>query len=140
MKYDVPFRITVTDPPIGVLMKVQNGRGAFLEPEMTGTAFSFEFDVRVDLSGNAPNFLGPFAHGPKTARFVYVNSGRQAGQFGSCWDRRAKLSLMSISKETVEKVVSSKTARLEAVIQGTGRDGGPVCASIKELVWRIAAK
>lgn len=140
MKYEVPFRIIVTDPPSGVLMKVQKGRGEFLESLNAGTSLRFEFRVRVDLSGDAPNFLGPFVQGQRDARFVYLNSGKQAGQEDTCWDRRAKLSLMSISKDTIESVLGSKTATIEAVIQGTGRDGGPVCASIKGLEWRISAK
>jgi len=121
-------------------MKVQLGRKEFLEPVPTAGGLLFEFSVRVDLSGEVPNFLGPFAQGPKDGRFIYVNSGGQAGQENTCWDRRAKLSLVSISKNIVEKVLASRSARLETSINGVGRDGGPVCASIKGLDWRIAAK
>ena len=121
-------------------MKVQMGRDEFLEPVTATGALLFEFSVRVDLSGEVPNFLGPFAQGPKDGRFIYVNSGGRAGQENTCWDRRAKLSLGSISKDTVEKVLALRSARLETAIHGVGRDGGPVCASVKSLQWSIAAK
>jgi len=44
---------------------------------------------------------------------------------------------MSISKEDVEEVLRTPLSRLQADIIGTGGDGGPVCASIKGLVWKV---
>ena len=141
MKHEVPIRIIVTDPPAGVSMKVQKGRDELLEPvKATDTALVFEFCVFVDLGSETPNFLGPYAQGPKDARFIYVNSGTYAGQGDTRWSRRAKLSLMSISKEAVETVLRSPGSRLETSINGVGRDGGPVCASVKGLEWRVAGK
>ena len=119
-------------------MKVQRGKYELQEPEAAGNANTFDFDIRVDLTGPEPNFLGPFAHGPKDARFVYVNSGTYAGQADTCWSRRAKLSLMGITKEEVERVLNTPGARLQTTINGTGRDGGPVCASVKGLEWMVA--
>jgi hypothetical protein len=141
MKHNIPFRIIVTEPLSGVEMKVQKGRHELLEPaRATKAGKAFEFSVVADLSSSAPNFLGPFAQGPKDARFIYVNSGTYAGQHATCWSRRAKLSLMSISREQAETVLALPGAWLETTISGTGRDGGPVCAGIKGLKWRIAEK
>jgi hypothetical protein len=140
MKHEVPIRIIVTAPPAGVAMKVQKGRDELLEPaRATDSALVFEFSVFADLR-SAPNFLGPYVQGPKDARFIYVNSGTYAGQGDTCWSRRAKLSLMSVSKEEVETVLRSPGSRLETSINGVGRDGGPVCASVRGLEWRIAGK
>jgi hypothetical protein len=141
MKHDIPFRIIVKEPLSAVEMKVQKGRHELLEPaRATKAGKTFEFSVVADLSSPVPNFLGPFAQGPKDARFIYVNSGTYAGQEATCWSRRAKLSLMSISKEKVEAVLASPGTRIETTIDGIGRDGGPVCAGIKGLEWRIAEK
>lgn len=141
MKQEVPFRIIVTNPLAGVAMKVQKGKDEFLEPANQKTdSITFEFEVRVDLSGNEPNFLGPYAQGPRDSRFIYVNSGKYAGQYHTCWDRRAKLSLMSISKEQVESVLTSPDVCIETEINGIGRDGGPICASVKGLEWRVVGK
>lgn len=141
MKHELRIRITVIDPPAGVWMKVQKGSCELLEAEAAGDdCLRFEFPVIVDLDSGAPNFLGKFAQGPKDARFIYVNSGTSAGQTTSCWSRRAKLSLMSITTGMVESALSAKNGRLESTIHGTGRDGGPVCASVKGIEWLVAGK
>ena len=141
MKYEIPFRITVTDPLAGVTMMVQKGKDELLAPsDKSAEKLVFDFDVTVDLTGDDPNFLGSFAQGPKHERFVYVNSGLRAGQQNTLWDRRAKLSLMSISKDKIELVVKSPGARLETTFNGVGRDGGPTCASVKGIVWTVGKK
>ncbi|NOT46741.1 MAG: hypothetical protein HOP17_03180 [Acidobacteria bacterium] len=141
MKQEIPFRIVVADPLAGVFMKVQKGKDAYLAPTATSSrTITFDFSLMVDLEGDIPNFLGPFSQGPKTSRFIYVNSGTYAGQGNTLWARRAKLSLMSISKEKVEAVLASTGARLETTIQGIGRDGGPVCASVKGVEWKVAGQ
>jgi hypothetical protein len=137
MKRTVPFRVKIERPPEGVVMKVQKGKAELLDPVAADPTLTFEFELTVDLSGERPNFLGRFAHGPKDARFVYVNSGSYAGQRGTVWNRRAKLSLMTISKEMVEAAIASKTTRIQSTINGTGTDGGPVCASVKGLEWKV---
>lgn len=139
MKYDIPFRVRVTKPLEGVLMRVQSGKNDLLSPIAESKAeIVFEFYITVDLSADAPNFLGKFSQGPKSARFVYINSGRYAGQGHTMWNRRAKLSLMSITKEQIEDVVSNGSTRIETIIDGVGRDGGPVCASVKGLTWSVS--
>lgn len=132
MKHEIPIRITVAEPPGGVWLRVQKGRCELVAPTSeTNKETVFDLTVNVELKDGSPNFLGSFAQGPKDARFVYVNSGTYAGQSDSCWARRAKISLMNITKEQVEKVLASPDARLETRFAGVGRDGGPTCASIK---------
>ncbi|MGH9945952.1 MAG: DUF5990 family protein [Pyrinomonadaceae bacterium] len=141
MKHEIPFRVIVTNPLKDVLMKVQRGRGEFLDPgRVSSESMTFEFDITVDVSGVGLNFLGKYAQGPKDGRFVYVNSGKQAGQQNTIWDRRAKLSLMSITKEQIEAALSKPNSIIETTIDGVGRDGGPVCASVKGLVWKVLNK
>lgn len=141
MKHEVPFRIIVDRPLTGVAMQVQNGRHDLLPPQkVTTDSLAFEFDVTVDISGERPNFLGKFSQGPKDSRFLYVNSGTSAGQMDSCWTRRAKLSLMAIGREQIEQVLTDRDKLMEAVMPGVGRDGGPTCASVKGLEWRVAKK
>jgi hypothetical protein len=141
MRHEVPFRITVTKPLMGVAMLVQRGRDELLPPaKVSDEAISFEFDLTVDVSGNTLNFLGKYSQGPKNERFVYVNSGKHAGQNNTIWDRRAKISLKSITREQIENVLSSSGSRLETTMNGVGRDGGPTCASVKGLVWKVVKK
>jgi len=141
MKQEIRIRITVADPPAGVWMKVQKGKDELLDPDgLSDGSLRFEFPINVDLASGTPNFLGKFAQGPKDARFIYVNSGTYAGQHVTCWSRRAKLPLMSVTEDMMRSLLSSSGGTLETTINGTGKDGGPVCASMKGLKWKVAAK
>ena len=111
----------------------------FAPSETTGDGLVFEFEVSVDNSGATPNFLGKYAQGPKDARFVYVNSGTYAGQHITCWSRRAKISLMSITRDQIDAVLAGEKV-LSAEYEGTSRDGGPTCASVKGIEWKVAAR
>ena len=133
---DLPVRITVESPPAGVAVQVQRGRDKLLPPtRVSRGAMTFDFVVRLGPPQNAGDlrFLGEFAQGPAGARFVYVNSGARAGQAGSCWDRRAKVALGTITPNQVRQVLADAQLRLEARIAGTARDGGPMCASVPLL-------
>ena len=141
MKHQIGIRIRVVDPLKGAAMHVQRGKCELLPPvKKTASELVFEFDVDVDLSSGTPNFLGAYAQGPKDSRFVYVNSGTYAGDPNSAFSRRAKLSLMSITKTQADEVRVSKSAKLETSFPGVGRDGGPTCASVKGLVWKVVKK
>jgi len=140
MKHELPIRIVVENPLAGVSMLVQDGKDRLLPAaKATSKELIFEFPINVDLSSGSPNFLGRFAQGLKDARFVYVNSGTYAGEHHSCWSRRAKLSLMSITKQQVEEAIESGGV-IETRFPGVGRDGGPTCASVKGLEWRVVKK
>ena len=86
------FRIAVVQPPAGVQFRLQEGRSDLVAPvSATAAELQFEFSLRLGSPRQGrPNFLGAPAQGPPASRFVYINSGRQAGQQGTPWDRRAK--------------------------------------------------
>lgn len=141
MKHEIPFRVIVTNPLPGVTMQVQKGKSELLLPStVSASSISFEFDVTVDINEDSLNFLGKYAQGPKDTRFIYVNSGTCAGQVETCWTRRAKLSLMSINANQIRNVSSDPSLCIEATMRGTGRDGGPTCASVKDIEWQVASK
>ena len=141
MRTAVPFRVVVTNPLPRVAMPVQRGRDELLPPSVaTQKELRFEFEIDVDVSDAGLNFLGKYAQGPKNARFVYVNSGTYAGEHHSCWGRRAKLSLMTITREHVEKVTGSENLWLETTMPGVGKDGGPTCASVKGIEWKVVER
>ncbi|HKR64653.1 MAG TPA: DUF5990 family protein [Thermoanaerobaculia bacterium] len=138
---EVRFRIIVLDPPTGVTFRVQRGRTDLLAPSIeTAHAFTFDFTLRVEAGADGqPRLLGPFAQGPPAKRFVYVNSGKHAGDAKSCWDRRAKVQLGGVDTSLVEQAARTG-AVIETQIVGTGRDGGPACATVPLIGgWRIAS-
>lgn len=119
-------------------MKVQVGKSELLEPSVSKDGdLTFDFEIDVETNGESPNFLGKFAQGPKAERFVYVNSGSYAGQHISCFDRRAKVTLMTITADQIESVIADKDRVLAKEFDGIGKDGGPTCASVKGIVWKV---
>lgn len=136
----IDLRITVLNPLDGVAVAVQRGSAELVAPSRRDSgAVVFDFSVRVGAfqPGAAPRLLGPFTQGPPAARFVYVNAGKHAGQPASPWDRRAKVPLAGITAAMIEEVMRTPGARIETTFAGTGRDGGPTCASVKSVIWRV---
>lgn len=132
---EIPLRITLVGPPPGVTFCLQRGRDELVSQQRsTGAPLSFDFTVRVKSAGGGTlNFLGPFTQGPPVSRFVYVNSGTMAGESGTPWTRRAKIPLAGITPAMVKKVLAAPSARIEARIPGTARDGGPACATCRPI-------
>ena len=119
-------------------MLIQRGKDELLPPtSKSADQLVFDFEVTVDMTETRPNFLGKYAQGPKDARFVYVNSGMYADQHSS-FGRRAKISLMNITGEQIQEVVSKAWTILQTEFEGIGRDGGPTCASVKGIEWKVA--
>lgn len=140
---ELALRIVIEDPVPGVRMCLQRGRADLVEPTgVTPSSVIFDFPVRLGPTrpDGGRTLLGPFTQGPPTGRFVYVNSGRRAGQADSRWDRRAKIPLFQIAPSQVEAALSGGAERLEVCISGRAKDGGPVCASVKLPApgWRLS--
>ena len=140
MKPQITLRIVVVDPPSGATFAVQQGRTDLLAPvKASATSLIFEFPVSVaDTTSQPSRITGEFAQGPPSGRFVYVNSGTLAGQTNSCWTRRAKVPLTSISNTLLRSALADGLI-LEARIFGKARDGGPACATVPLLAgWALA--
>lgn len=142
---EVTLRVVVLHPPASVAFRMQRGRDGLVDAVSAGDgALVFEAAVRVGgkRADGGPNLLGPFAHGRPDDRFLYVNSGTSAGQPGSGWTRRAKVRLGGIGWELVDRALRDAGIVLEARLEGTGRDGGPVCASVTLLDggWRAVPR
>lgn len=137
------LRIVVRDPLPGVTMRVQRGRGELLAPiAATVAEVAFEVPVRLGapLADGAPNFLGDYAQGKPRERFVYVNSGKRAGQRDSCWDRRAKVPLGGITWALIDQLRASEGHVLAGYVAGAAGDGGPACARVPLLApWVVVS-
>ena len=97
--------------------------------------FQCECRVRPHLGTGAPNFLGPLVQGDAARRFLYLSwrpVGWRPGQPEPpcpAWVRRIKVHLSPITWQQIDEAVKIGGV-LEAVVPGTGRDGGPSCASV----------
>lgn len=126
---EITLRLTLAQPTAGVDFGLQQGRGHPFEiiqkQRSKGRDLKFEFNVAVKADkDNAPDFAGPFVQGTRGNRFFYINIGTYAGQTNTEWSRRLKVPLSGITWDVIR---SQKT--LVANIPGTGKDGGPICAS-----------
>ena len=139
MTSEVPIRLVLINPPPGVDFGIQRGRGTKYEAvfvqQRTRRDISFDFSLAVadNRKNGQPNFLGVFAQGPPARRFIYIDVGTYAGQKDTPWSRRMIVPLQGITWELIQKAVRKPGYRLSARIPGTGKDGGPNCATAQLL-------
>lgn len=130
------FQIVLSNPTEGVEFGLQKGAGSRYETVQKQKAtkgdlrFDFMAEIKKGKSGDY-SLQGPFVQGPPQGRFVYIDIGTYAGQAGSSWSRRLKIPLTGISQELLADVFKGQNKILETKVPGTGRDGGPNCATVK---------
>jgi hypothetical protein len=130
------FQIVLSNPTEGVEFGLQKGAGSLYETVQKQKAikgdlqFDFKAEIKKGKTGEY-SLQGPFVQGPPQGRFVYIDIGTYAGQAGSPWSRRLKIPLTGISQELLADVFNGQNKMLETKVPGTGRDGGPNCATVK---------
>ena len=147
MDVELRLRIVLERPPAGVDFGLQLGKGSDYRTIQTqrSQGDDLRFDGTVTAKGDRddgpPNLLGPLTQGPPGGRFLYIDIGKSAGQADSEWDRRLKVPLGGITWELIEVVTADPELVLEARLPGTGRDGGPSCATVHPpLGWMYARR
>lgn len=139
---DLMIRVVVRGAPPGVKFAMQRGKSELLEPSRHSEAeLVFDVPVRVVAKpgSSAPNVLGPYAQGPASDRFLYLNSGTMAGQADTGWTRRAKIKTAAISWALVDAAVAQGSAALLVEIHGRAGDGGPCCGTVPPVGegWQV---
>jgi hypothetical protein len=144
MDADLRLRIVLEKPPAGVDFGLQEGKGQTYKTvekqRSRGKDLAFVCTVKVtaDREGCRPNFLGPMVQGPPSERFVYLDIGQFAGQVDCPWNRRLKVPLGGITWDLIKQATTDPAVVLEAHIPGTGKDGGPSCATVHPPDgWRL---
>ena len=143
MNSELSIRIVLVDPPAGIDYGIQQGSGSnydtlfVQQKKRDDVSFDFSISVTESKKDASPNFLGPIVQGPPGGRFVYVDVGTYAGQKNTPWSRRMKIPLHGITWAMIKKAIKPGHA-LAARIEGTGKDGGPVCATVPLLGgWEV---
>jgi hypothetical protein len=141
MARELTLRIVIEQPPAGVDFGLQKGRGNAYETVQTQRSqgkdlvFEFQSSIKDGVSDSMVALGGPFVQGPPRQRFVYIDIGTYAGQADSSWSRRLKIPLDGIPA----KVIGAGGV-LQARVPGTGRDGGPSCATVNDFEgWKPVA-
>ncbi len=103
-------------------------------PEIT---FSCLLRVERNEESGKPNFLGPYAQGTPTERFIYLCWGERIADMWNGFGR-AKVPLKELEWQAVEEAISTDKP-IEAIIRMTDQKGGPLYASVKSdnLSWQV---
>ena len=143
MKAALPIRLVLLDPPANIDYGIQRGRGSnyetlFVQQRKRGdVAFDFAITVSDNRKGVTPNFSGHFVQGTPARRFIYIDVGTCAGQQNTPWSRRMIVLLNGITRAQINQALKPGH-RLSATIQGTGKDGGPSCATVPIIGgWKV---
>jgi hypothetical protein len=136
MEHELIFRIILESPTPGVDFGLQNGRGnayeAVQKQRSNGGNLQFQFNAKYKPGKNNDIVLsGPFVQGAPDGRFVYIDIGTYAGQKDSPWGRRLKIPLSGITPVMTDQLLSDPKLIFETSVPGTGKDGGPNCATVK---------
>lgn len=142
MKNEINFRIILQKPPREVDYGLQMGHANKYEvvqrQRATGDDLTFEFTINTKPGkDSAIDFIGLIVQGPVGGRFIYINIGRSAGQINTHWNRRLKIPLIGITQTQIDEILKT-TGVFETSVLGTGRDGGPNCATVKPFAgWSV---
>lgn len=132
---EIRMRLVVEHPVAGVVHSLQGKDNQPVDAKVskTGAALAFEFPIRIAAG---PKFYGEQVRreGPER-RFVYVAVGQQAGDKASYWSRRMKIDIHDIPQALLDEAAKGKV--LEGIIEGTGMDGTPACATVPCRSWRV---
>ena len=143
MESEITLQIILVKPTPGVMFGLQKGSGSNYEtvqkqiPVSDSLSFKFTITVKGDRSKDEyPRFSGSFVQGPAGSKFVYIGIGTYAGQPDSIWSRRLKIPLTGITWNDIQSL--SELSILQTSVPGTGKDGGPNCATVKPFAgWHI---
>ena len=106
-----------------------------------GDAADAVFDIDLDIvvgPDGAPDFRGPYIHGRRGERFVYLSWGEVGADEAFTEFRRLKLHLAPLLEQASAKQVLAAT-RIEAVLELTDTRGRPLAASVRPpwVTWRL---
>jgi hypothetical protein len=133
---EILLRIVIERPVIGVLHSLQGKEGQPLDPKLSreGEPLRFDFPIRI---APGPKFFGDHVRreGP-VRRFVYIRIGQMAGDPASPWTRRMKIDIHDIDEALLDRAARNGGV-IETVVDGTGKDGTPACATLQPTARRI---
>ena len=143
MESEITLQIVLTKPTPDVVFGLQVGSGKMYETvqkQMSRSAdltFTFSVKVKGDKSKDEfPQLSGNVVQGSSGNKFVYIDIGTYAGQSDTIWSRRLKVPLTGITWMDIESL--GKNTILQSTVPGTGKDGGPNCATVKPFPgWQV---
>ena len=143
MESEITLQIILIKPTPNVVFGLQKGSGSNYEtvqkqvPITNDLTFTFTVKVKGERSKDKfPKLSGSFVQGSADNKFVYIDIGTYAGQADTIWSRRLKIPLTGITWEDIQSLPNN--SMLQTRVPGTGRDGGPNCATVKPFAgWHL---
>ncbi|MCY3857745.1 MAG: DUF5990 family protein [Gammaproteobacteria bacterium] len=135
------IKIQLVEPPVNFAVCLQRGKGAKAERldyvevlKNNGQTVEFELEVTVRKAKNGPepDYFGPFAQGPISARFFYLCIGSVVEAGDPMWSGRVKVPLAGLDWSTID-AATTPGHFLFARYQASKPDGKPVYATVKLL-------
>ncbi len=124
-----------------VYLGVQRGSDVvYLTPGDAGEAV-FEMTVEaVRRDDGDLDFRGPFVHGKRGDRFLYLSWGVLGPDGRFAMFRRAKLRFSDIAAPDIDRALATGDT-LAGALSLTGDRGGPLCAAVRppRIRWRVAS-
>lgn len=123
----------------GIHLGVQ--RGSEVIGLVRGDEGEATFDIEVELHVDAdgfPDFRGPYVHGRRAERFVYLSWGEVNAEGAFAMFQRLKLPLAPlVDQHGVDAIRGSR--RVHAFLELTDPKGRPVAASVRPpwVFWRV---
>lgn len=120
-----------------VHLGIQRGREVvdLVPADAEVAVFDLTVGVTVDPEGRA-DFRGPYVHGRRGERFLYLSWGDVGRDGRFAMFRRAKLHLSGLPEADL-----AGHGRFEGTLSLTDARGGPLCASVRppRITWRFHA-
>jgi len=136
MESEITLQIILIKPTPKCVFGLQKGSGNNYEtvqkqiPTSDDLTFTFTIKVKGDkLKDKLPKLSGSFVQGSGDNKFVYIDIGTYAGQSDTIWSRRLKIPLTGITWSDIDSLQGN--SMLQTTVPGTGKDGGPNCATVK---------
>lgn len=145
MKNEISLRVVLQKPPTEIDYGLQMGHGSRFNivqrQRAGGEDLAFEFTINTKPGKESSiDFSGSFVQGLAGGRFIYINIGASAGQINTPLSRRLKVPLTGITQSIVDEILKIPSI-LETSVPGTGKDGGPNCATVKPFAgWSVVRK
>jgi len=89
------------------------------------------FDIDVVDGVDGVDFKGPYVHGKKGDRFLYLSWGRRDDDGAMVMFRRAKLMLTAVPGDVL---ATARSTTLVGTVGLTMKDGTPLCAAVRPSV------
>lgn len=104
----------------------------------------FELDIEVVRTPQGTDFRGPYVHGKKGERFLYLSWGELAPGGSFEMFRRAKLHLSALDSVldtdfVLEPAQLDHAAAVQGELSLSDSNGAPLCASVRppRITWKI---